>query len=122
VNLAPSGNDGDGATRWCAADGMPHWWQVDLGATYTLSRIEIDFEYPSQAVGFPYLYVVDVSTDGTNYTPAIDQSANIDSNTTQIATFTTSPTARYVRVTVTPPDTTPNPTWASFWEARIFGQ
>jgi hypothetical protein len=122
VNLAPSGNDGDGATRWCAADGMPHWWQVDLGATYTLSRIEIDFEYPAQAMGFSYGYVVGVSGDGSTFTDAIDQTANTSTTMTQTANFPASTSGRYVRITVTPPTTTPNPTWSSFWEARVYGQ
>jgi hypothetical protein len=121
VHLPPDGNDGTASTRWCAADGMPHYWQVDLGASHELEHIEIDFEYPSQAVGTAYQYVVALSDDGATFTDSIDQSANLSTTTTQTAPFPANATGRYVRITVTPPATTPSATWASFWEARIYG-
>jgi hypothetical protein len=119
VNLASSGNDGDASTRWCAANGGQHYWQVDLGATHDLVRVEIDFEYPSQAAGSAYGYTIGVSSDGTTFTVAVDQSANTSTTMTQTAQFTA--TGRYVRITVIPPTTSPSATWASFWEARVFG-
>lgn len=121
-NTAPKGNDGDPATRWCAADGLPRYWQVDLGASHSLSRIEIDFEYPPQAIDESYDFVVAISSDGTTFTDVIDRTGNTDTMTTQVASFPASTSGRYVRVTVTPPVTTPSATWASLWEARIFGQ
>jgi alpha-L-fucosidase len=121
VNLAPNANDGDGATRWCAASGGQHYWQVDLGASHTLSRIEIDFEYPAQAAGAAYGYVIGVSPDGTTFATAIDQTGNTSTTMTQTAPFPAATSARHVRVTVAPPTTTPA-TWSSFWEVRIYGQ
>jgi alpha-L-fucosidase len=120
VNLAPSANDGDASTRWCAASGGQHWWQVDLGASHALSRVEIDFEYPAQAAGSAYGYVVGVSPDGATFTDAIDQTGNTSTTMTQSANFPPSTSGRYVRITVTPPTTTPA-TWSSFWEARVYG-
>jgi hypothetical protein len=122
MNPATSGNDGDAATRWCAADGNPHYWQVDLATAHALERVEIDFEYPTKAQGLPYLYVVSVSDDGSAFTPVIDKSANTDVTTTQTADFPALTHGRYVRISVTPPVTTPSATWASFWEARIYGE
>jgi alpha-L-fucosidase len=122
VNLAGSANDGSATTRWCAANGGPHYWQVDLGASHTLSRIEIDFEYPTQAMNTSYGFVVGVSNDGTTFTPAIDMSANTSVTMTQTAMFPASTQGRYVRINVTPPTTTPQATWSSFWEARVYGQ
>jgi hypothetical protein len=121
-NPAPGGNDGDAETRWCANDGGPHYWTVDLGESYDLSRIEIDFEYPAQADGYAYTYVVSISTDDDTYSTSIDESTNADTMTTQVASFPASTSARYVRITVTPPDTSGSPTWASFWEVRIYGE
>ena len=121
VNLATSANDASATTRWCAASGGQAWWQVDLGASHPLSRIEIDFEYPTQAVGFAYGYVVGVSGDGATFTDAINQVANTSTTTTQTANFPASTSGRYVRITVTPPTTT-SATWSSFWEARVYGQ
>jgi hypothetical protein len=122
MNPAPLGNDGDDGTRWCANDGDAHFWTVDLGASHVLSRIEIDFEYPPQADGYAYEYVVSISADDSTYTTAIDESGNTDTMATQVASFPTSTSARHVRVTVTPPDTAGSATWASFWEVRIYGQ
>jgi hypothetical protein len=107
-------------TRWCAADGQPHYWQVDLGAVHVLQRVEIDFEYPTQADGESYGYVVTVSNDGTTFSAGIDQSANAATTPTQTAMFPANTSGRHVRILVTPPATSP-PTWASFWEARIYG-
>lgn len=122
VNLAASANDGSATTRWCAASGGEHWWQVDLGATHALSRVEVDFEYPTQAANTSYGYRVGVSVDGATFTTAIDQSTNTSTTMTQMASFPASTSSRYVRITVIPPTTTPSATWASFWEARVFGQ
>jgi hypothetical protein len=121
VHLAADGNDGMSDTRWCAANGDPHYWQVDLGAVHPLQRIEIDFEYPPQADGASYGYVVTVSSDGTTFSPGIDRSTNTSTSATQTAMFPANTSGRHVRVLITPPATTPSATWASFWEARIFG-
>jgi hypothetical protein len=120
VHPPEHGNDGDGTTRWCAANGSAgHYWTVDLGASHALTRFEVVWEYPSQAAGLSYRYVVGVSDDGTTFTTAIDKSANTDTMNTQLSNFPAATTGRYVRVTVTG---LPNSsTWASFWEARVFG-
>jgi len=40
------GNDGNTATRWCAAIGyIILWWKVDLGASYSLPGTEVMWEY-----------------------------------------------------------------------------
>jgi hypothetical protein len=113
------GNDGDLGTRWCAADpNTGHYWTLDLGALHTLSRIEVVWEYPSQATGLPYGYVVAVSDDGASFTTSIDRSATTDTMKTQTSNFPPATTGRYVRITVTG---LPSGTWASFWEAHVFG-
>jgi hypothetical protein len=122
VNLAPNANDGSATTRWCAANGGQHYWTVDLGASHVLTRVEIDFEYPTQAAGAAYGYLVGVSPDGSTFTTAINGSANTSTTMTQSAMFPASTQGRYVRITVIPPTTTPNPTWSSFWEARVYGR
>jgi hypothetical protein len=117
---AVDGNDGSTTTRWCAANGsVGHYWTLDLGAVHLLSRFEVMWEYPSQAVGLPYGYVVSVSTDGTTFTPSIDRSANTETVQTQTSDFPPSTSGRHVRITVT---TLPMRSWASFYEARVFGQ
>src|SRR5687767_6431099 len=37
--------DGNGGTRWASAHGIdPQWIQVDLGATYNISRVVLNWE------------------------------------------------------------------------------
>jgi hypothetical protein len=117
---APDGNDGSPSTRWCAANGsVGHYWTLDLGAVHLLSRFEVMWEYPSQAAGLPYGYVVSVSNDGATFTTSIDRSANTETLQTQTSDFPPSTSGRHVRITVT---TLPTRSWASFYEARVFGQ
>ena len=128
---ARDANDGDETnTRWCAAThDVPVWWQLDLGAAHPLSRVEIVWEYPGQALGYVYGYTVGVSDDAAEFAdpPVIDQRANVSTDKTQIAQFPSATTGRYVRITVTslPPDSNDSPpfeTWASMYEVRVFGQ
>jgi alpha-L-fucosidase len=111
-NLIENGNDGSASTRWCAADGqLDHWWQVDLGASYNLTGSEVMWEFGGRV----YDYRVEVSTDGSTWTTAVDKTDNASAAQTQNDPFTAS--ARYVRITVTG---LPASTWASFYEFRVF--
>jgi hypothetical protein len=115
ANPAASGNDGSTTTRWCANDGnLNHWWKVDLGASHALTGSEVMWEKS----GVVYKYKVEVSTDNTNWTMAIDKTNNTSTAQTQTDNFTA--TARYVRITVTGLSTNPV-AWASFFEFRVFG-
>jgi lysophospholipase L1-like esterase len=110
---APSlANDGDTATRWCAADSRTgHWWQVDLGSAATLSGTEVRWEFARA-----YQYQVSVSTDGSAWTRVADRTANTSPTQVQSDTFTA--TARYVRITVTGLAVS---TWASIADFKVFG-
>jgi PKD repeat protein len=106
------GNDGNTATRWCAANGnLNHWWKVDLGAIYSLTGTEVMWEFARN-----YKYKVEVSTDNISWTLVVDKTKNTSSAQTQKDNFTA--TARYIRITVTG---LPSFTWASFYEFRVFG-
>jgi hypothetical protein len=113
-NLALLGNDGNPSTRWSASDGtIPAWWRVDLGLTYRLSRVEIDWEFARR-----YGYRIEVSDDDLNYVTVVDRSNNVDAAQKQTVNLNTS--ARFVKITVT--WLTPFPaSWASFWEVRVYG-
>jgi len=105
---------------------VPQWWQLDLGESHWLSRVEIVWEYPRQAIGHPYGYKIAVSDEAAPSVPAIDNSSNQSTSKTQVATFAPQTAGRYVRITVTslPPDTKglpPLDTWASIVEVRVFG-
>jgi hypothetical protein len=122
MHPATLGNDGDLATRWCAADGNAnHYWTVDLGSVHEVTRFEVTWEYPSQATGLPYLYRLDVSSNGTNFTMAVDKRANAEVTKTQSVNFPAGTMARHVRIVVTGLPQGSSPTWASFFEASVFG-
>jgi len=114
-HLAGLGNDGDTTTRWCAGDGAAgHYWQVDLGQSYTLSQLKISWE---KAV--VYQFKVEGSPDGTAWSPLLDQTKSTNSVADQSYNLTGGPSARWVRVTTTTlPDTG---TWASFFEVQVYG-
>lgn len=114
-NLAALGNDGSLTTRWCAADGAAgHHWQVDLQASYTLSKLEIDWEKAAN-----YQFKVEGSPDGNTWALILDETTSSNATADQTYELTATPTARYVRVTAT---TLPNATtWASFFELSVYG-
>lgn len=109
---APLVNDGNAATRWCAANGATgHWWQVDLGSTAQLTGTSVTWEFARN-----YKYVIAVSTDGTTWTTAVDKRGNTGTAQTQTDAF--SSTARYVRITVTG---LAAGTWASMYSFSVYG-
>jgi len=65
--------------------------------------------------GRTYQYRIEVSTDNVSWTTVIN---NTTTSQTQPDSFTA--TARYVRITVTGVQISPE-TWASFYEFRVFG-
>jgi alpha-L-fucosidase len=108
------------ATRWCAANGTTgHYWTLDLGAVHALARFEVIWEYPTSAAGLPYGYVVSVSNDGTTFTTAIDRSTTTSTMQIQTNDFPPATSGRHVRITAV---LLPTGAWASFFEARVFGQ
>jgi hypothetical protein len=114
-NPAASGNDDSTATRWCAlTDAIPQWWSVDLGASYNLVGTEVMWEFDGRI----YQYIVQISVDNVIWTTVVDKSGNTNASQVQADNFTA--TGRYVRIIVTGTPPSP-PTWASFYEFRVFG-
>ncbi len=101
-------------TRWAAVDGsFPQWWSVDLGALYTLSRIDI---YWYTAASRYYQYKVDVSADNLGFVTVVNKLNNTtDGNTSD--SFIAS--ARYVRVSVYGAGTSTGS--ASAFEIQVYG-
>lgn len=99
-------------TRWCAVNGTNgQWLRVDLGATYNLTGTKIKWE--SNGV---WRYKVEVSTNGSTWTLAVDRTANNAPAQTYDDTFTAS--GRYVRVTAT---TNQPGHWASIFDFQVMG-
>ncbi|MBA2637573.1 MAG: discoidin domain-containing protein [Solirubrobacterales bacterium] len=107
---AAKGNDGSMATRWGSSFTDGQWWQVDLGSARSVSQVRVDWEgaYASR-------YRISVSSDGTNWTTAAEQSATDDSAQT---TSFTERSARYVRLTSLTRGTRFG---ISFYELKVLG-
>src|SRR5437588_11080543 len=81
--------DGDTGTRWSSAFSDPQWLQVDLGATYTIDRVVLNWE-----TAYGTAYRIQMSSDGNTWTGTY-------STTTAAGgpeTLTVSGTGRYVRL------------------------
>ena len=71
--LAPAAAvDGNATTRWSSLYSDNEWFQVDLGATYSISRVKLVWEaaYGSQ-------YEIQVSSNGTTWAPIYNQLAGV---------------------------------------------
>jgi hypothetical protein len=112
---AGHGNDGNTSTRWCAANsGLNHYWQVDLGQSRTLTKVHLLWEK-----NFAYLFKIETSTDNSQWSMAVDKTASSSATASQDHTLPANTKGRYVRITVTG-GLEPS-TWASFYEAEVFG-
>ena len=83
-------NDGNSSTRWSSAFSDNQWWQVDLGSAQQIDTVKLNWES-----AFATHYLIQTSTDGTNFTQAADVTDSVPGPKT--TTFTAR-SARYVRV------------------------
>ena len=107
---AGAANDGDSTTRWSSGWLDGQWWQVDLGGSPTIDRVEINWEgaYASR-------YRILTSTDGTTFSLAASEQIVAAG----LRTTTFSPReARYVRLEA---DQRATSFGVSFFDFRVFG-
>ena len=106
--------DGNGGTRWESAHGIsPSWLSVDLGASYNLSSVVIDWEAANAAN-----YEVQGSTNGTSWNTIASRTGGTFGTRTD--TVAASGTYRYVRINCTQRSTGNN--WGySVWELKVYG-
>ncbi len=107
---ANKANDGNSSTRWSSAFADNQWWQVDLGSAQQVDTVTLNWE-----AAYATHYLIQTSTDGTNFTQAADVT---DSAPGPKTTTFTARSARYVRVLGL---TRATPYGFSFWDAQIFG-
>jgi hypothetical protein len=113
-NETVKGNDGSGTTRWAAGTGsFPQTWTVDLGASYNLTHIDIDWLNPTSRA---YKYKLEGSADGSNFNVLLKD--NTGNTTIGNTVDNVTGSARHVRVTVTGSTTGG---FASFFECRVYG-
>jgi len=101
--------DGNTSTRWGSAYADPQWIAVDLGASYTLNRVRLQWE-----AAFGRAYQIQVSPDNVAWTTVFSTTTG-DGGTDDLAL---SGTGRYVRVFGTQRGTQ----WGySLWDLNAFG-
>jgi len=89
---ASNATDGNVTTRWSSAFSDPQWIQVDLGQSYNLDHVRLNWEASCASA-----YQLQTSTDGTNWTTV--STVNSSAGGQQDLSF--SSTGRYVRVYAT---------------------
>jgi glucose/arabinose dehydrogenase len=117
VNLVPGkAVDDNATTRWASEKGTlaypatNEWWQVDLGSSRQVGRVELDWE-----AAYASKFKILTSTDGVNFALAADATAT--SAGTTVTNFPVR-SARYVRVQGVERGTVYG---ISFWQARVLG-
>lgn len=114
--LTPALNavDGNGGTRWESTHGVsPSWLSVDLGASYNLSSVVIDWEAANAAN-----YEVQGSVNGTSWNTIASRTGGTFGTRTD--TVAASGTYRYVRIYCTL-RSTGNGWGYSLWELKVYG-
>jgi hypothetical protein len=100
--------DGNTGTRWSSAFSDPQWLQVDLGSTYTIDKIVLDWE-----AAYATAYQIQVSANASSWTTIY--STTTGTGGTQ--TLTVSGSGRYVRVYGT---TRKTQYGYSLWEFQVY--
>jgi beta-glucosidase len=107
ANLAVDGNAG---TRWSSAFTDPQWIYVDLGATYTVTRVTLVWE-----AAYGKAYQIQVSTNASTWTSIYSTTAG-DGGTDDLTGLIGS--GRYVRMYGTARATQYG---YSLWELQVYG-
>lgn len=111
-NFAKHAVDGQGSTRWCAANGsFPQTLEVDLGATKTVTGCGFKWESSNTV----YQFRVEGSVDGKSWTVLADET-KVGRNIAE--TLFDQRDLRHLKLTVTGSNTGG---WASLWEWSVFG-
>ncbi|MBP7767026.1 discoidin domain-containing protein [Candidatus Saccharibacteria bacterium] len=98
-------------SRWSSAFSSPQWLQVDLGASYKINCVYIDWDYASGRD-----YDVQISTNGTTWTTVKTVGGSKTYGIANFPNFNT--TARYVRIY----GKVSNTQWGySIWELGVYG-
>ncbi|MFC7640287.1 discoidin domain-containing protein [Streptosporangium lutulentum] len=101
--------DGDTTTRWSSAYADPQWIRVDLGASYALNRVRLNWE-----AAFGRAYQIQTSPDGSAWTTVYSTTTG-DGGVDDVAL---TGTGRYVRVNGTQRATA----WGySLFDLNVFG-
>jgi beta-glucanase (GH16 family) len=107
----PAGNatDGNTGTRWSSAFSDPQWLQVDLGQSYQISDVTLNWE-----AAYGRAFQIQTSADGTNWTTIYSTTTG----TGGVQNLAVTGTGRYIRMYGTQRGT---PYGYSLWEFSVSG-
>jgi hypothetical protein len=106
---AANATDGSLSTRWSSAFSDPQWLQVDLGRTYTIDKVIMNWEG-----AYAKTYQLQVSADAVNWTTMV----TVNGGRGGLDAQAVSGIGRYVRVLGTQRATQYG---YSLWALRVFG-
>ncbi|RYZ36149.1 MAG: hypothetical protein EOP49_32875, partial [Sphingobacteriales bacterium] len=110
ANVAANAVDGKSATRWSSEYAPQAWISIDLGQTFTIKRVRLNWE-----TAFGRAYQIQVSDDAINWTP-IYSTVSGDGGTDDLTDLKGS--GRYVRMN----GTVRGSEWGySLWEFEVYG-
>jgi hypothetical protein len=109
VSSASNAVDGNTGTRWGSAFSDPQWLQVDLGATYNVTQVVLNWE-----AAYGKAYQIQVSNDAANWTSIYSTSNGAGG----VETLNVSGSGRYIRMYGTARATAYG---YSLWEFQVFG-
>jgi chitinase len=101
--------DGNTATRWSSAFSDPQWIQVDLGSSYAVNRVRLNWE-----AAYANAYQIQVSADAVNWSSIYSRTSGAGG----INDLAVSGTGRYVRMYGTTRATVYG---YSLWEFEVYG-
>jgi hypothetical protein len=107
--LAGNAVDGNTGTRWSSAFSDPQWLQVDLGATHTVSRVDLSWE-----AAYAKAFQIQTSNDGSNWAEIYSTATGTGGN----QSLAISGAGRYVRMNGTQRATQYG---YSLWEFQVYG-
>jgi exo-beta-1,3-glucanase (GH17 family) len=106
---AANATDGNAGTRWASAFTDPQWLRVDLGATATITSVQLQWE-----AAYGKAYQIQTSPDGTTWTPVYSTTTGAGGT----ETLTVNGSGRYVRLYGT---ARPGGYGYSLFEFKVYG-
>jgi hypothetical protein len=106
---ASNATDGNAGTRWSSAFSDPQWLQVDLGQSYHVTGVTLNWE-----AAYARAFQIQTSPDGTNWTTIYSTTTG----TGGVQTLSVNGTGRYIRMYGTQRAT---PYGYSLWEFSVSG-
>ncbi|WP_405152972.1 glycosyl hydrolase 53 family protein [Paenibacillus sp. FSL K6-0108] len=102
--------DGDPTTSWGTDQSVGSWWQVDLGATAVIRKLEMSM----WSGGIKYK--IEVSNDNENFVKVVDTTSDVVVSTSPRHILPAGTEARYIRLTVTA-----GSEWVGFMDFEAYG-